>query len=159
MLNKQDASQGKKKTEVNLQYTVKYLYVTKTEDVFLATVSKFQYYIPSWSFSDSMIVYIIPRYSTNLCVCVCVCVCLCVCACVCVCVKLMISFLLPLMNFRLFESTPTNRKYIIWIDPEFDFPQHKFLYSSLWSSWDLRYMQRLYHILIIHKCGWIIIFR
>ena len=85
MLNKQDASQGKKKTEVNLQYTVKYLYVTKTEDVFLATVSKFQYYIPSWSFSDSMIVYIIPRYSTNLCVCVCVYVSVCVRACVCVC--------------------------------------------------------------------------
>ena len=155
MLNKQDASQGKKKTKVNLQYAVKYLYITKTEDVFFATVSKFQYYIPSWSCSDSMIV---SEYHSNI-FNQFVCVCVCVCVCMCVCVKLMISFLLPLMNFRLFESPPANRKYIIWIDPEFDFPQHKFLYSSFWSSWDLRYMQHLYHILIIHKCGWIIIFR
>ena len=40
-----------------------------------------------------------------------------------------------------------------------NFPQHKFLYFSFWSSWDLRYMQHLSHILTIHKYGWIIIFR
>ena len=47
-------------------------------------------------------------------------------------------------------------KYIIWIDPEFSSTE---LFINLNSSWDLRYTQHLSHILTIHKCGWIIIFR